>query len=99
MPVRAEPGAGYILETIRAGGSVEQSVTVYINGLENGYGWANATLSNNGEVPLYCQPSRLALSQDQIVDILRRFVEANPNLREMQTGLVLLMALQEMFPC
>jgi hypothetical protein len=49
--------------------------------------------------PLYCPPRRLAINTEQHIDILRRYVEQNPDIGRDPIGLAMLLALQHTFPC
>jgi hypothetical protein len=52
------------------------------------------------EAPLYCAPTNLALTGEQLIDILRREVETNQRLYKGKSwSLVLIFALQKIFPC
>ena len=43
---------------------------MYIDGLGNGFGWANADLRNKKIEPLYCQPGDLVLNTEDFIRIL-----------------------------
>jgi hypothetical protein len=71
--------------------------------METGFGWANAVLSDGGGKPLYCVPPKVVLTGEQLIDILRRYIE-EPKTRphaigSQELGLVLLQALRDAFPC
>jgi hypothetical protein len=65
----------------------------------NGFAWANADLKYRKREPLYCPPGKLALTGEQLIDILRRKVRHDPAFGSEYVGLGLLFALQETFPC
>jgi hypothetical protein len=71
----------------------------HLSAIEEGFGWANAALNDRHEQKLFCQPGHLALTHDQLVDILRKEVEEVPPTGHMLVGLALLFALQRVFPC
>jgi hypothetical protein len=73
----------------------------YITGIEDGLSWANVESKKRFGVKLYCSPGSIALQGDQIIDIMRRFVRAHDymDLQEQRVGVVLLLALEELFPC
>jgi hypothetical protein len=77
--------------------------TQYIETMETGFGWANAVLSDGGGKPLYCVPPKVVLTGEQLIDILRRYIEevkTRPHAIGSQLlGLVLLQALRDAFPC
>jgi hypothetical protein len=60
-------------------------------------------LSDNGKPMLYCAPETPKLTGDQLIDILRRWVEANrtkaPDIDTAPPASALLYALEEEFPC
>ena len=99
VPAHAEAGADYFIETIDGGGSDGLILTAALNGMVLGFSWANAELESANEAPLFCQPRRIALASDQIIDILRRYVESHPDQRQTAAGLVMLMALKDALPC
>ena len=76
-----------------------ECVQLVVGYTENGLSWANAYLQHKGEAPLYCQPERLALTAEQSIDILRRYVNDHPAARDKPFGLGLFDALQETFTC
>jgi hypothetical protein len=86
---------------IAAGGAPALAARYHINGIEDGLSWANVASGIRIGVKLYCPPSDLALTDDQIIDILRRFVRTNTsiNVEQDRVGSILLIALQQLFPC
>ena len=42
-----------------------------ISGMETGLVWANAMLKNRQQPLLYCEPEKLTLTDDQIIDMMR----------------------------
>ncbi len=66
---------------------------------ENGLSWANSALSHDHHQRLYCAPGKLAITDEQDVDILRRHVKEHPEHQTAPYGLVLLLALELTFPC
>lgn len=73
------------------------TLEMYLLGLANGFGWANAALEDGKK--LYCKPDTTGLGDRQALDLLRRHVKANARLKDEQVGMVLLAALREKFPC
>jgi hypothetical protein len=76
----------------------------FIQGTVNGLAWANGVLAQNGAPPLYCQPSKMALTGEQVLDILNRYLderlaEKSKKWEGIPLGLGVLFALQEVFPC
>src|SRR5690242_17309914 len=52
-----------------------------IQGLQAGFTEANSYLTGiRREAPMFCQPANLTLTADQLIDMLRRGVNAQPDL-------------------
>jgi hypothetical protein len=64
-----------------------------------GISWSNATVKSRGQPPIYCAPDEISLQADQVVDILRRRVQAATYLGNMYAGMAMIDALQKTFPC
>lgn len=78
------------------------SFRVRLNGIEKGLSAANAELILTGRRPLYCQPSKMAITVEQASDILKRYVDRHPLIGKMDIGganSVFLRAMQDTFPC
>jgi len=72
----------------------------YLSSIELGMSWVNVLLAEDRkERPLYCPPNTLALTGEQLVDILRKELEGSPEEGSRPLGLVLMTALQKAFPC
>jgi hypothetical protein len=65
----------------------------------NGISWASTKAMHDGQPGIFCTPNNLALADQQDIDILRRHVFSHPDHAKYPYGLVLLLALQETFPC
>jgi hypothetical protein len=78
-----------------------QKIVDAVSNTEQGMVIANSYLQAfRNEVPLYCSPPNLALTGEQLIDILRREVEQNQRLYKGKSwSLVLIFALQKIFPC
>jgi hypothetical protein len=73
---------------------------VGIRYLEEGFSWSNVYLTTTRQAdPLYCPPPSLALTPEQLIDILRHSVNDNPTFGTEPLGLILLLSLQHTFPC
>jgi len=75
----------------------------YLNGVGNGFVWANAELQGRNLHPLFCQP-KMALTQDNFVALFvgesKHRSNANTEWAENSPiELVLLTALESAFPC
>ncbi len=99
VPAHAEASANAFLQHISEGGTNGATISVAVNGYEKGYGWSEAVLVNSGRDMLDCQPASVALTPEQVVEILRRYVTQNSRIGEEPAGLALLLALMAAFPC
>jgi hypothetical protein len=71
-----------------------------ILGVQNGFIEANAFLAGTRkESPMYCQPEKLSLTADQLVDMLRRAVKDRPELDDADLASALLSVMQHTFAC
>ena len=77
----------------------------YLKGVADGFlrYSAGSTLRSRREhiddVPLFCVPGKLAITLEQDIDILRKYLEENPNHGSDSVGAVLLHARIDTFPC
>lgn len=95
-PAQAEETAKWFINQADQGST---TAILVLTSYENGMAWSNAYLEDRGEAKLYCTPAKLALTYDQIVDILRRYVAKYPKVGEEPAGLTLLYAMIDAFPC
>jgi hypothetical protein len=95
-PAAAELTAKTVLERLERG---DPASKFFMMGTGNGLSWANAQLYTIHKPQLFCVPEKLALTSEQEVDILRRYVEENPASADTPVGGVLLAALIDAFPC
>lgn len=99
-PAFAEPSLKDFLDSR---GEARELFEVYIVATEDALSWANASLENEGRQGLYCPPQRIALTADQVVDIVVRFSqverEQDVDPAEMYLSLFVLFALKDAFPC
>ncbi|MBJ6128557.1 Rap1a/Tai family immunity protein [Microvirga splendida] len=71
----------------------------YITGLSNGMGWyATADNYHHGKT-LFCEPTKVRLVSEQYVGVLRDYVKTRPKMMADPVGGVLILALQDAFPC
>ncbi len=79
------------------------ALTVAIGASGETWGFANAEMLSRNQAPFYCQPDKLAMTNDQYVQILARKVdEGTPQLKAKDFNIwpmVLLFGLQDTFPC
>jgi hypothetical protein len=97
-PAYAEPTARDTLVAL-GGRHPDQYIKYYIHGIGTGIAWANSRLENKHMPRLYCEPEKVALTVEQEIDILERFVREYPKLGEIPVGAVLTLALMDAFPC
>lgn len=64
----------------------------------DGFAIANWDLKNSGKPPLFCEPVKISPTPEQLIDILRRWVEAHRAI-DFPSAMALLFALKEAFPC
>ncbi|MBB4081424.1 Rap1a/Tai family immunity protein [Brevundimonas lenta] len=85
----------------RATGEQKLLLDFYVSAVADGYQWANAAMANNGDVPLFCLPPRMALTDEQLTDILDRWLESLAGQTDEQDYLAMevLLALKNTFPC
>ena len=77
-----------------------QTLLLLIKGLENGVSWANASNQAHGVARLYCPPGRIFYQQpEELIDMLRREVEARPDIGREPWQLATIEALRKVFPC
>jgi hypothetical protein len=78
-------------------------VKTLIVGVEDGLGAANDELKASGKAMFYCAPETSRFTGDDLVEILRRWVESNrakaPRLEQAPPATALLLALEDAFPC
>jgi type II secretory pathway pseudopilin PulG len=78
--------------------AAQRAMKTYVSGIATGIGWANTHQENKGQ-PIFCQPRKLALTDDQTIDILRRYVEQHPEYGGHPVGVILLEAFMVTFAC
>ena len=95
-PALADPTVRAILDRYERG---DPAGRYYLIGIGTGLSWANANLFRDHKPRLFCVPEKVTLAPEQELDILKRYVQRNPNLADKQVGAVLLLALIDAFPC
>ncbi len=80
----------------------QETRSIYIAGLGEGFSWANSAAVVD-DFRLYCQPNKLALNGRMYVQILDDFVarkeKTEPDIKQQEVGLLMYMALLDVFPC
>ena len=78
----------------------QQTLLVLIKGLEDGVSWANASNQAHGVARLYCPPGKIFYQQpEDLIDMLRREVEARPDIGREPWQLATIETLRKVFPC
>jgi hypothetical protein len=94
LPARAD-----LLTKLALARSSDPTTRTYFQGLADGMGWANATAREDGKAPLFCQPGKLALTTEQIINIVQRYADKDTFFMDMPLGATMITALKEVFPC
>lgn len=99
--VKPEPSAAEILRDYDGGDEKDRALALTAIGREaDGFGWINTYLRvSRKTTPAFCQPPDLLITPEVAIGILRRKLAERPNLGPQPFGAVLLIALQQAFPC
>jgi hypothetical protein len=97
---RADMSMDDLERKMAAGGRAATYAHDFVDGMEEGIRWANLEAKDRYGQYLYCQPD-LALTDDQIISIVRQYVAKHPPPDRIRSriGLILMNALIEVFPC
>jgi hypothetical protein len=80
--------------------SSDPSHRSYLSEITTGQEWYNARIQIRGGQALFCPPGRLPITQDLQSDILQRYLrQGRPEEWNQPLGMVMLKALQHVFPC
>jgi hypothetical protein len=93
-----DPSAGAVLKALE-GSNPDIGVKDYLFGIIEGLSWANVRLSFEQKPKLFCEPDKIALTSEQAIDILRRYVDGHPRAASSSFGMVMMDALTDAFPC
>jgi hypothetical protein len=104
LPVAAQATIADVFQQFDHGTVADKDfVKTLVAGIADGISALNDELNDNGKPMLYCAPENTKLTGEQLIDILRRWVEANrtkaPDIETAPTAAALLYALEEAFPC
>jgi hypothetical protein len=104
VPFAARADIADVFRQFDRGTSADKDfVKTLILGIEDGFEAANDELKANGKPMLYCAPEAIKFTGDQLVEILRRWVDTNrvkaPRLEAAPPATALLYALEDAFPC
>ena len=101
----AAPAFSLPLKAYKAAQKADNLETIesYIDGVGNGYFWANATLHADNKEALFCSPD-MALNQENYLALLDREIKNGMPSKaawrdEDAVEVILLRALQRTFPC
>lgn len=95
QPASAEAvTASYVIEH-----SQLEPVQMFLAGMVEGLGSANAGVVVEGQRPLYCAPREIALTANQVLQLMVRHIERKPNHGTLPAGAIMLVSMQENFPC
>jgi len=86
--------------------ATQQTLTLYIHGVEQGVSWANTRFKARYGVSLYCPPAHLVLNPENYMRLIDASID-NPQYAVLVTqhaeepilGLLLLRELEATFPC
>jgi hypothetical protein len=98
-PARAEASASELIRLLNSEGDASWVARVRVGGIAQGFFWSNAFLTHQGLSSHYCAPERMAMTDEQVIDILKRHVQANPQKGSLPIELVLMDAFKETLPC
>jgi hypothetical protein len=102
---KAEMSAGRWIALHNESNGLERQVyEQFLAGNVNGISWAVNIIKslNEGQADinyLYCPPSKLAITLQQDINILKRYIKEHPQYADLPLGMVLAGAFKEIFPC
>jgi hypothetical protein len=79
--------------------NARQLILLGLSQVEGGMAVANVELQAKGAAPLYCVPPQLVLTGEQILDIVRRYAAAHPDIGQSSYTVTVLKAAEDVFPC
>ena len=96
-----EVSVGSYLESRDYGGASFELVKSFVNGVADGYSWANINAEGTWGKQFFCPPEHMAVSQDNYLDILDGFIERNKSWLEEDTPIqpIIIRSLIKTFPC
>lgn len=94
---------GTVLENFKSNPSTLEDYGwfLYVKGVNEGFLWhSSVTIVEFGErARLYCPPPKLAITEENVIQIGKSYLAENPEAYTSPYGLRILMAMQETFPC
>jgi len=70
-----------------------------VSSTEQGYLYANAYLVARHEPRMYCQPEKLTMAPQQLIDMLRREMKTDDRVAEFPVAFAILDVMIATFPC
>jgi hypothetical protein len=105
LPLIASPAFSLPLKAYKVARKADsiESIENYIDGVGNGFLWANSALQADNKEPLFCTPD-LTLNEDNYLALLDRQIKDGMPTKaswkdEDPIEIILLRALQRTFPC
>jgi hypothetical protein len=71
----------------------------FVEGMTLGLLWGNVTLKDQGQPLLYCQPEKLVITGNMMIDMMRSALKDNPRWGAFPLGMMTMVTLQRTFPC
>jgi hypothetical protein len=94
------PVKAFLQEYESASASLRETMESFVFDLNEGMGWLNDYLATTRHEPrVYCPPDKLTLTGNQLVEILKKFVQRDQQYGDYPVGAVLVYALKDVFPC
>lgn len=89
--------------SIAADAAGKEMIETYATGVARGIFWANAVVTHDTGVPMFCMPPKLGLDQDMVLSITDRYIKAHLGEgrinKETSIELIILLAMKDTFPC
>ena len=96
LPARAEMMAGQALDGVHKG---DKSAYFYIAGVFHGLQWADLMTKPSAGSKRFCTPPKLELGTEALISVVENQIKKVPSDRDRPFGLVLYVALMDVFPC
>ena len=94
------PVKAFLQEYESASASLRETMESFVFDLNEGMGWLNDYLATARHEPrVYCPPDKLTLTGNQLVEILKKFVQRDQQYGDYPVGAALVYALKDVFPC
>jgi len=77
----------------------QQVFKIYLNGVGNGFMFANARLELKGKPTLYCQPGGLTLNSGNYISLIEGVASRDDLPPSLDIEVMLLIGLEREFPC